>query len=125
MMLEMMLMIAMLRIPSLRRQKVVQKDQDQKGELKLKKSHVVVTFLIVVERIMTQEIVQTKGKKNSLLSSQSPNNCGNSPEEWDILPDSRLSERVSPKRETQCFKFESGRLSERILPMREGPCCEI
>ncbi|KAF1868032.1 hypothetical protein Lal_00015282 [Lupinus albus] len=28
-----------------------------------------------------------------------------SPEGWDIQPDSRLSERVSPMRETQCFEF--------------------
>ncbi|KAF1897711.1 hypothetical protein Lal_00032469 [Lupinus albus] len=31
--------------------------------------------------------------------------CGNSPEESDILPNSHLSERVLPKRETQCFNF--------------------
>ncbi|KAF1896045.1 hypothetical protein Lal_00033433 [Lupinus albus] len=30
---------------------------------------------------------------------------GNSPEEWGILSDSRLSERISPKREDQCFEF--------------------
>ncbi|KAF1868036.1 hypothetical protein Lal_00015287 [Lupinus albus] len=30
---------------------------------------------------------------------------GNSPEEWVILPDSRLSKRISPKREDQCFEF--------------------
>ncbi|KAF1858872.1 hypothetical protein Lal_00043007 [Lupinus albus] len=29
----------------------------------------------------------------------------NSPKEWGILPDSRLSERTSPKREDQCFEI--------------------
>ncbi|KAF1892980.1 hypothetical protein Lal_00008023 [Lupinus albus] len=48
---------------------------------------------------------------------------GNSPEEWGILPDSRLSERTSTKREDQCFEIGKivgvspkrgmGRLSER------------
>ncbi|KAF1877031.1 hypothetical protein Lal_00033584 [Lupinus albus] len=47
---------------------------------------------------------------------------GNSPEEWGILPYSRLRERISPKREDQCFEFGNdgvspkrgmGRLSER------------
>ncbi|KAF1868027.1 hypothetical protein Lal_00015277 [Lupinus albus] len=40
---------------------------------------------------------------------------GNSPEEWGILADSRLSERTSPKREDQCFeigKFWESRPSE-------------
>ncbi|KAF1881686.1 hypothetical protein Lal_00032155 [Lupinus albus] len=41
---------------------------------------------------------------------------GNSPEEWGILPDSRLSERTSPKREDLCF--EIGKFSE-SLPSEE------
>ncbi|KAF1881555.1 hypothetical protein Lal_00021407 [Lupinus albus] len=37
----------------------------------------------------------------------------NSPEEWGILLDSRLSERISPKREDQCFEFgNSGSLAQ-------------
>ncbi|KAF1864729.1 hypothetical protein Lal_00039895 [Lupinus albus] len=36
----------------------------------------------------------------------------NSPEEWGILPDSRLRERTSPKREDQCFEIgNSGSLA--------------
>ncbi|KAF1892666.1 hypothetical protein Lal_00031938 [Lupinus albus] len=62
---------------------------------------------------------------------------GNSPEEGDILPDSRLSERTSHKRETQCFKFGNSRSfaqarkwslerekpgkAVRFSPRREGP----
>ncbi|KAF1868131.1 hypothetical protein Lal_00018647 [Lupinus albus] len=50
------------------------------------------------------------------------NHTCNSPEEWGILPDSRLSERISPKREDQFLNLEilgvspkrgMGRLSER------------
>ncbi|KAF1866327.1 hypothetical protein Lal_00024333 [Lupinus albus] len=34
-------------------------------------------------------------------------------EEWGILPDYRLSERISPKREDQCFEFgNSGSLAQ-------------
>ncbi|KAF1894617.1 hypothetical protein Lal_00033675 [Lupinus albus] len=78
------------------------------------------------------------GHLNSYLHLS--NKCGNSPEECDILPNSRLSERVSPKRETQYIKFGNSRnltqarnwSHEREKPRqvvrfsleRKGPCFE-
>ncbi|KAF1883743.1 hypothetical protein Lal_00012660 [Lupinus albus] len=50
---------------------------------------------------------------------------GNSLEEWGILPDSRLSERTSPKREDQCFEIgNSGSLAQarNELLEREEAC---
>ncbi|KAF1888688.1 hypothetical protein Lal_00036729 [Lupinus albus] len=48
---------------------------------------------------------------NFMATCNTPNlsslRIGNNPEEWDILQDSRLSERTSPKREDQCFEIRN------------------